>query len=359
MDHLPSDNEPPSLELAVSGEFGSRTVVSLSFPEDLSFEEWEETGQKLNRAAGSLAWWVGDWWRFGEHKYGDRKAIVKADDWQGPSFQTCANAASVCKKFETSRRREALSFNHHAEVAALPPDEADALLDWCEEPIAEGGPPRSVRELREEKQRRAEEKRTPGDDDPSEQPAPSAKPRQKKAPSITLANLFPRSQEEPRDPTVPDDDNDRDAQLRHGWTDKEIEKAMGTPVATEEEVTRMKFLSLADVAQRIRNVNLSNVSFTQEMISECHKVIQTWTQVLQTEMLATSPDDEQKEALSNWLKAHYDWLTEFLKPGPQPAATPPQDPPKQDEPADVAQPADKVQQRFRTLPESRQVREDE
>ena len=134
---------------------------------------------------------------------------------------------------------------------------------------------------------------------------------------------------------------------------------MVTPVATEEEVTRMKFLSLADVAQRIRNVNLSNVSFTQEMISECHKVIQTWTQVLQTEMLATSPDDEQKEALSNWLKAHYDWLTEFLKPGPQPAATPPQDPPKQDEPADVAQPADKVQQRFRTLPESRQVREDE
>jgi hypothetical protein len=38
------------------------------------------------------------------------------------------NAASVCRKFETSRRRDNLSFNHHSEVAALPPAEADALL---------------------------------------------------------------------------------------------------------------------------------------------------------------------------------------------------------------------------------------
>jgi hypothetical protein len=66
-------------------------------------------------------------------RYGERKAIVEAEDWEGPDFQTCANAASVCRSFETSRRRELLSFRHHAEVAALPPDEADALLDWCAE----------------------------------------------------------------------------------------------------------------------------------------------------------------------------------------------------------------------------------
>jgi hypothetical protein len=35
---------------------------------------------------------------------------------------------SVCRAFETSRRLEHLSFAHHAEVAALPPEEADALL---------------------------------------------------------------------------------------------------------------------------------------------------------------------------------------------------------------------------------------
>jgi hypothetical protein len=32
-------------------------------------------------------------------------------------------------KFETSRRREVVPFTHHREVAALPPADADRLLD--------------------------------------------------------------------------------------------------------------------------------------------------------------------------------------------------------------------------------------
>jgi hypothetical protein len=35
-----------------------------------------------------------------------------------------------------SRRRDTLSFKHHAEVVSLPAEEADRLLDWCEESIA-------------------------------------------------------------------------------------------------------------------------------------------------------------------------------------------------------------------------------
>jgi hypothetical protein len=63
----------------------------------------------------------------------ERKAIVKTEDWEGPKYQTCRNAASIANAFELSRRRDNLTFKHHAEVAALSPDEADALLDWCEE----------------------------------------------------------------------------------------------------------------------------------------------------------------------------------------------------------------------------------
>jgi hypothetical protein len=44
-------------------------------------------------------------------------------------------AAWVCGQFETSRRREVLSFIHHREVAGLAPTDADRLLDWCE-PVA-------------------------------------------------------------------------------------------------------------------------------------------------------------------------------------------------------------------------------
>jgi hypothetical protein len=46
------------------------------------------------------------------------RAIVEAEDWDGPSFQAVADAAMVCHKFETSRWREALSFKHHRKVAA-------------------------------------------------------------------------------------------------------------------------------------------------------------------------------------------------------------------------------------------------
>jgi hypothetical protein len=79
------------------------------------------------------------WWAFGEARYGERKAIVEAEDWEGPAYQTCVNASNVAKRFESNRRRLDLTFKHHAEVVALPPAEADSLLDWCEETIQETG----------------------------------------------------------------------------------------------------------------------------------------------------------------------------------------------------------------------------
>jgi hypothetical protein len=48
----------------------------------------------------------------------------------GPAYESCRAAARVARDFETLRRRDLLSFQHHLEVAALPPDEANAMLDW-------------------------------------------------------------------------------------------------------------------------------------------------------------------------------------------------------------------------------------
>lgn len=56
---------------------------------------------------------------FGSHRYGDR-AQAAAQGMFGRAFQSLMNTASVARKFDTSRRREVLSFKHHAEVAALP-----------------------------------------------------------------------------------------------------------------------------------------------------------------------------------------------------------------------------------------------
>jgi hypothetical protein len=60
---------------------------------------------------------------------GRRKAIVDAEDWEGPAYQTCRDSAWVASRFELSRRKDNLTFNHHAEVAALPPADLDWQLD--------------------------------------------------------------------------------------------------------------------------------------------------------------------------------------------------------------------------------------
>ena len=98
--------------------------LTWKLPDDLSEDEWIEAGIILAKIGAGVTWWVGDYWIYGDKKYGDRKAIVDDPNWRGPSFQTCANAASVCRAFETSRRREV-----HVK-------QADRLLDWVQATIA-------------------------------------------------------------------------------------------------------------------------------------------------------------------------------------------------------------------------------
>ena len=127
---------------------GRSTPVSLDLPEGLAFDAWAGLGERLAAIERSAAWWLGDWWAYGEHRYGDRKALVDALSASGrdfPSFQTCMGAGSVSRAFgETLRRRKVLSFAHHREVMALSADDQDELLDAA---AAEGW---SSRELRAE-----------------------------------------------------------------------------------------------------------------------------------------------------------------------------------------------------------------
>jgi hypothetical protein len=124
------------------------TATSLDLPDNLLFEDWCALGAELGRARNMIAWWIGDWWIKGDHRYGTRKQMIA--DWGGPSFQTCENYGAICRRLAPSRRREGLSFSHHREVAFLPPAEADELLDWC----LKEGDPRRVWQLKNEIRRR-------------------------------------------------------------------------------------------------------------------------------------------------------------------------------------------------------------
>lgn len=117
------------------------TNLALDLPDNLTFEDWSQIGQELASRQRVLNWWIGDWWAAGQHRYGER-AEIAAQGIFGKEYQTLRNIASVARSIETSRRRDNLSWSHHVEVAALPPEEADKMLDKASEKNL------SVRELR-------------------------------------------------------------------------------------------------------------------------------------------------------------------------------------------------------------------
>jgi len=101
--------------------------------EPMPEEDWLAALHQISEQHNRHQWQLGDLWAYGDRTYGNRKALTEAPDWRGPSFQTCAHAATTARAFkETCRRRQVLSFTHHAEVAALPGDVADEMLDWAQ-----------------------------------------------------------------------------------------------------------------------------------------------------------------------------------------------------------------------------------
>lgn len=121
---------------------GKVTSLSLELPADLPYEQWRGIGETLRGVERSLMWWIGDWLRYGEKRYGE--TYREAEAATGAAYQTLANAKLVAERVEISRRRENLSWSHHAEVAGVTPAQADALLTRA---AAEG---LSVRALRQE-----------------------------------------------------------------------------------------------------------------------------------------------------------------------------------------------------------------
>ena len=102
------------------------TETSLVIQNDISFDEWMGIGNFLKQVNKCVLWWLGDWLNFGENKYGEKysQALEETDY----SYSGLSNAAWVANKIETSRRRENLSWSHHAEVAGLSEEKQDIFL---------------------------------------------------------------------------------------------------------------------------------------------------------------------------------------------------------------------------------------
>jgi hypothetical protein len=121
-----------------TGKLGSRisnqvlaTRLGLRFAGRLNYEAWEHAGEHISQIVSSSAWCLGDWIVVGQSQFTDRyKQVMEA---VGLDYQTVRNYAWVARRFELSRRRDTLSFQHHAEVASMPPAKQDYWLDRAEE----------------------------------------------------------------------------------------------------------------------------------------------------------------------------------------------------------------------------------
>ncbi len=112
-------------------EIESRAVITdsgLSLPEGLSYDEWLGVGRKLMLADKAVQWAIGDWWAYGDHRYGERASAAIDPDTGENRLTRYMQYGWVARSIETSRRREVLSWSAHLEVAALEPAIQDAIL---------------------------------------------------------------------------------------------------------------------------------------------------------------------------------------------------------------------------------------
>jgi hypothetical protein len=120
---------------------GELVPVAWVADRDLAYDEWLRLGWRLGVAGRNAGWWVGDWVRYGTTRYGSKYTV--AARVTGYDAGTLMNMVYVANRFEISRRRENLSWSHHAELAALELDEQDRWLDRATKERL------SVRDLRE------------------------------------------------------------------------------------------------------------------------------------------------------------------------------------------------------------------
>jgi hypothetical protein len=100
-------------------------------PQPLGRPQWVNVGKRLARLTRASQWWVGDWVRYGTSRWGEK--YVEAARVTGYDVHSLENMVHVASRFEISRRRENLSWSHHAAVASLDVDAQEYWLNRAAE----------------------------------------------------------------------------------------------------------------------------------------------------------------------------------------------------------------------------------
>lgn len=105
--------------------------VSLAIKEGANEEDMARLDQWLDAVGGSAQFWWGDYLDHLASNRGEEYARAKSASSYAPA--ALWQAAWVCRRVAASRRREALSFAHHQEVAPLSPTDQEIWLCKAED----------------------------------------------------------------------------------------------------------------------------------------------------------------------------------------------------------------------------------
>jgi hypothetical protein len=105
-------------------------------------DQWLQRGREIAQGESALQWQWGDWLNEGERQWGD--IYTEAEEISGKSNSTLRDYKWVASMFDLSRRRDKLSWGHHAVVAGIQDDEI--RTGWLDRAEAEGWPRARLRE---------------------------------------------------------------------------------------------------------------------------------------------------------------------------------------------------------------------
>lgn len=114
------------------GNEGQRPAVGISKvawvpPADLGQPEWLSTGRRLGAIGRCSQWWIGDWIRYGNARWGEK--YTEAARVTGYDVASLRNMAWVAAQFDdSSLRSDKLSWSHHVLLAPLERDEQERWI---------------------------------------------------------------------------------------------------------------------------------------------------------------------------------------------------------------------------------------
>ncbi len=128
---MATPSSPSSPALSGAAARGTSHVAWVPKAE-LGHPEWIAAGRQLGAIGRCSQWWVGDWIRYGNAKWGEKYA--EAARITGYDAGSLRNMASVAACFDLSLRSDKLTWSHHVLLAPL---ERDEQISWINRAIEE------------------------------------------------------------------------------------------------------------------------------------------------------------------------------------------------------------------------------